>query len=112
MDWGQNMKLIIYDEVRDNIIDIYKYIARNSIKYAQITANNIYSSIFELKNSPYLGRYVPEIEDKRYLEIFYKNYRIVYEISQNTIYILFVVHAKRDFNSFYKSYIRKNKFYL
>ena len=89
------MLIIISDKTKTNITQIYDYIANNSIKYAQ---------------SPYLGRYVSEVKDKRLREILYKSYRIVYTISEetNTIYIHFVVHGKMDFQTFYNSYISKN----
>lgn len=104
------MKLIISSDVRDNISEIYDYIAKDSIKYANETVTNIYSRITELEISPYLGRYVPEFEIHKYRELLYKSYRIVYEISDETdsVYIHFVVHCKRNFNSFYKSYIKNH----
>lgn len=102
------MQLIISNDVRDDITEIYNYIAKDSIKYANETANNIYSRIAELESSPYLGRYVPELMDKQYRELIYKSYRIFYEVSteKDTVYIHFVVHGKRDFKSFYDSYMR------
>ena len=73
MDWGLDMKINIPKRVRNSIQEIHDYIARDSIMYAEITVKNIYSKIYELKASQYLGRYVPELEDKNYLEIIYKN---------------------------------------
>ena len=104
------MLIIISDKTKTNITQIYDYIANNSIKYANETSNNIYSLIYRLEQSPYLGRYVSEVKDKRLREILYKSYRIVYTISEetNTIYIHFVVHGKMDFQTFYNSYISKN----
>lgn len=97
------MNIIITNRARTNIDNIYNYIARDSITYANKTINNIYSIIQELKFFPYLGRYVPEISNKYYRERIYKNYRIIYRISENsnTIYILFLYHVKQDFKSFY-----------
>lgn len=108
------MKLHIHKEVSDEIHEIGNYIAKDSKRYAIETMENIYSTIYRLADSPYLGRYVLEIPDKQFLEIFYKSYRIVYKVSEetDTLHILFVIHCKRDFNSFYKSYISKNKFNL
>lgn len=102
--------LIISSQAKEDITQIYKYIVNNSIRYANKTSNNIYSLIYRLEDSPYLGRYVPEVKDKRLREVLYKSYRIVYTISEenNTVYIHFVLHSKRDFKSFYDSYISKN----
>lgn len=101
------MQIIISNRAKSNIDEIYMYIAKNSIKYANITINNISNDIDRLKYSPYLGRYVPEIDDKRYQEIIYKSYRIIYEIFEetNVIYIHFVLHGRRNLKSFFNSYI-------
>ena len=66
--------------------------------------------IENLKRFPYLGRYVPELAEKRYRELIYQNYRIIYEVSskEDTIFIHFIIHSRRDFKSFYDSYISKN----
>ena len=103
------MRIIISNEVRNDITEIYEYIARDSLKYANETIKNIYSRITELENSPYLGRYIPELLDKKYRELLYKNYRIVYSVleEKNIIYIYFVIHSKRDSKSFYNTYISK-----
>lgn len=86
------------------------YITWDSIKYANETSENIYSRIYELEKTPYLGRYVPELPDKHLRELIYKKYRIVYDISEDskTVYIHFVVHGSRSFKSFYNSYIKNN----
>lgn len=104
------MKVLMSDETHDDISSIFEYISRDSLKYANETASNIYSCINKLGISPYLGRYVPEFKDKRYREIIYKSYRIVYTVYEelDMVYIHFVIHGKRNLKSFYKSYISKN----
>lgn len=101
------MQVLISPRTLEDIDYIYHNSLQYSLKYANKTIDNLYSSIFYLENSPYLGRYVPEITNKKYLEIFYKSYRIIYSIyeSEQIIYIHFIVHAKRDFLSMYNSYI-------
>lgn len=102
--------LIISSKAKSDIKEIYNYIARNSIKYANKTIENIYAHIELLKFSPYLGRYVPGLSNKEHRELIYKSYRIVYSVYKetDTIYIHFVVHSKRDFNPFCNSYFSKN----
>lgn len=97
------MKVIMSNMARMNIKEIFYYIYNDSPKYAKETTNNIRKIIDRLKYSPYLGRYVPEIDDKRYREIIYKSYRIVYEIFEeiNVIHIHFVLHGKRNLKSFF-----------
>lgn len=104
------MKIIMYNEAKDNLAEIYKYIARDSIKYANKTIENIYARIEFLKFSPYLGRYVPELSNKEQRELIYKSYRIVYSVCKetNTIYIHSIIHSKRDFNPFCNSNFFQN----
>ena len=103
------MKLIIPSDVKEDILDIYYYIADSSIKNSNKTVDNIYYLLNKLKDYPYIGRYVPEFSEKRYRELIYKNYRIVYEVSieEDTIFIHFIVHSKRDFKSFFNSYLSR-----
>lgn len=106
----KSMKILISDDAHDDIDSIFEYISRDSIKYANETIRNIYSLIYELGNTPYIGRYIPELYDKHFREIIYKSYRIVYNVCEasNIVYINFIVHGKRNFKSFYNSYIRNN----
>ena len=104
------MQVLMSNEAHDDIDSIFNYISHDSIKYANETSANIYSRIYELEKAPYLGRYVPELSDNHFRELIYKNYRIIYDISEdlNTVYIHFIIHCKRNFESFYKSYIKNN----
>jgi len=108
------MKVLLSEEAHYDIDSIYEYISFYSQKYANQTVKRLYASINKLFHSPYLGRYVPEFSNKHYLELLHKNYRIVYSFieKENIVYIHFIVHAKRDINSFFKSYISKNKKYF
>lgn len=104
------MKVIISNEARNNIKEIFDYIALDSLKYAKETTQNIRSYIHRLKEFPYIGRYIPELLDKHYKqhrELIYKNYRIIYSVSENKneIYIHFVVHGARNFTQFFNSYL-------
>lgn len=104
------MQILISNEAHEDIASIFEYISRDSIEYANKTLENIYSRIYELSNSPYLGRLVPELSGNYFRELIYKSYRIIYDVSKDlsTVYIHFVVRDNRDFESFYKSYIKNN----
>lgn len=104
------MKTILSKMARQELINIFEYSSKISSNYAIKTVRGIRGFIKELEHSPYLGRYVPEVSDKSLRELIYKSYRIVYEIFENSniIYIHFIVNAKRDFNSIYKSYFKNN----
>jgi toxin ParE1/3/4 len=76
---------------------IFEYIARDSIFYAKKVVKNIVEKSMSLESSPRRGRMVPEINDPDIREIFIYSYRLMYQISPDNIYILGVIHAKRDF---------------
>lgn len=101
------MQIILSNEAQKDLNKIFEYISKDSLKYAIETDKNIRLSIHRLENLPYLGRVVPEILNKQYRELLYKSYRIVYSVfeEKNIIYIHFVIHGKRNFKSFYNSYI-------
>ena len=73
----KNIEVLISNDAHDDIASIFEYISNDSIKYANETVKNIYSLIYELKKTPYIGRYIPELYDKHFREIIYKSYRIV-----------------------------------
>jgi addiction module RelE/StbE family toxin len=77
--------------------DIYRYIEKDSRKYAQIQIEKILNSISLLKSFPSIGHKLPEFPNSSYSEIISGNYRIIYKISKNQdlIYIMSIIHGKR-----------------
>lgn len=103
------MKVILSNEAREDLNNIFHYISRYSLKHAIDNDENIILMIHKLEYAPYLGRYVQVNNDSKKLrEIIYKKYRIVYEVIEksNIIYIHFIIHYRRNFKSFYKSYLK------
>ena len=99
------MTVVVNDLARQSLIDIYYYNYQYSLKNAFETNENILLHIYNLEDSPYIGRYIPEISDKHFREIIYKKsrnstYIIMYYISENTekIYIFNIMNSKQDFN--------------
>ena len=99
------MHVIVEDSARNNLEDIYYYNFQYSLTNAIETDINIYELIESLADSPYIGRYIPEISDKRFREIIYRKtrhsgYRIMYYISEknDTIYVRNIINCRQDFN--------------
>ena len=76
---------------------IFQYIAMDSRSYAKKVVENIVEKSMSLDSSPRRGRVVPEINDPNIREIFIYSYRLMYQITGDNIYILGVIHGKRDF---------------
>lgn len=98
------MQIIISDDAKSAITDIFDYSYNISVNYASRIVNKIYDTIHDLQDSPYTGRYVPELTDKQYRERICEKYRIIYYISEtnNTIYVRYIFCARQNFNLFFK----------
>ena len=112
------MKVIVEDSAKENILNIFSYNSRYSIKNAIETNIDIQMYINNLANSPFIGRYIPEMSDKHFREIIYKKtrhsgYRIMYYISEksNTIYVFNIINSKQDFCSILKLHNYFNNYF-
>lgn len=76
---------------------IYEYIAVDSRQAAIWTLSQILAKITHLGDFPKIGRVIPEIGRETAREVFYKSYRIMYEITDAQIEIITVYHGSRDF---------------
>ena len=69
------MQIIISDDAKSAITDIYNYSYNISSNYANRIVNKIYDTIYDLQDSPYIGRNVPEFSDKQFRERICEKYR-------------------------------------
>lgn len=76
--------------------EIFDYIADDSIRYATITTNTIYQRVQPIMNNPFIGKIVPEFNEKLIRELMVGNYRIIYRIKSNIqVDVLRIYHAAR-----------------
>ena len=71
------------------------YIARDSPAIAQLFVNRIINSVIRLESFPLSGRIVPESRRESIREVIFRNYRIVYSLEDDKIYILTIFHASK-----------------
>ena len=112
------MNVVVNDLAKQSLIDINYYNYQYSLRNAIETNRNILFRIHDLEDSPYIGRYIPEMSDKRFREIIYKSsrhsgYRIMYYMSENTdtIYIFNILNSKQDFNRILKLHNYFNNYF-
>ena len=91
--------LIWTQEALDDIDSIAEYISRDSLYHAQNVVENIFDLGDSLLEQPKAGRIVPELQDPHVQERFIYSYRLIYEIKDNDIYILGVIHGIRILES-------------
>jgi|SRR4030042_3329131 len=91
------MVKIVWTELSTiDLKEIFDYIADDSIRYATITTNKIYNRVQPIADNPYIGRMVPEFDEKKIREIIEGNYRIIYRIKSDVqVDILRVYHTSR-----------------
>jgi plasmid stabilization system protein ParE len=78
---------------------IHDFIASDSKYYAKKVVLDILDKTNILEEYPRIGRKVPEIDDENIREIFAYSYRILYEIKSDKVYIIGIIHGRRDFTS-------------
>ena len=98
------MEISISNRAQSNIENIAEFTLKISTSYSNRVINEIYSTIYSIKDTPYIGRYVPEIEEKHYRERICGNYRIIYVVSKkhNTIFIRYILSGKQNSNLFFE----------
>jgi len=57
--------------------------------------DRIFEMVEHLKLFPEIGRAVAEADDPRVRELNYKNYRIIYQIKEEYLEIITVIHGSR-----------------
>jgi toxin ParE1/3/4 len=82
---------------RDDLKAIYDYIARDSKRYAIRVTQDIRDRAKTLSEFPQLGKSVAEIGEEHVREINMYSYRLMYEVTPDTIYIHGVIHMRRNF---------------
>ncbi|MBU0568752.1 type II toxin-antitoxin system RelE/ParE family toxin [bacterium] len=83
---------------RDSIEDlkeICRFIALDSPYYAKIFNDRVFEVVEYLELFPKLGRRVPESDDPNVRELIYKAYRIIYQIKEDCLEIITVIHGSR-----------------
>lgn len=82
-------------EAIEDLESIAEYIARDSGNYARAVVTEILSVSRNIRESPLIGRVVPEVGDESIRERFIYSYRLVYRVESDLILIVAVIHGKR-----------------
>lgn len=96
------MKYNIYiiSDAENDIVTIYNYILTyDCVENAEYLLNKIEETCLSLANLPDRGHVPPELERLgifTFKEIHFKPYRIIYEISGNTVYIHCILDGRRS----------------
>ena len=79
-----------------NLEDIANYIAQDAPFYAIHFVERILEEIEKLADFPRLGRVVPEFRQEHIRELIFHNYRFVYSIKEDIVFIISISHGSVD----------------
>ncbi|WP_299249824.1 type II toxin-antitoxin system RelE/ParE family toxin [uncultured Cytophaga sp.] len=84
------------DNAVQDLNDIAEYISKDSIRYAELTVQELFESVDILEKYPNFGTIVQEFQNEKFRQIIKGNYRIVYQlVNENVIHILTVHNCAR-----------------
>ena len=86
-------------EAEEDLLEIYKFVAvQDSFGNAESLFDNLFKKCVSLKDYPNRGHIPPELAgvSNTYMEIHFKPYRIIYEISGNNVFIHCVLDGRRE----------------
>ncbi len=93
-------KVFLTNDAAKDLDDIYEYIyVYDSPGKAEYVLNQIEKAIHNLKTFPERGSYPSELLNlgvKQYREIYFKPYRLIYQIRKEAVYIMLIKDGRRD----------------
>lgn len=89
---------IVWSEISEaDLDDLYDYIARDVLYYAEQFVERLIEAVGVLQAHPQLGRRVPEAESREDVrELIFQSYRVIYLVESEQVSILTVIHGSRD----------------
>lgn len=90
------MNIILTELALENLENLKAYISNDSPKYAMVFIKRLLEQIEHLKSFPLIGRILPKQNNENLRELLFHSYRIIYMIKDEQIFILTVVHGKKD----------------
>ncbi len=85
------------DPARVDLRSIHNYIAHDSRYYAKKVTQDIAAKTDILNELPLMGKIVPELNNVNIRELSLYSYRILYEIKDQDLFVLAVIHKRRNF---------------
>jgi toxin ParE1/3/4 len=85
---------------RKDLLAIHGYIAgHDSMENANRVARQIVSATLSLRELPLRGSFPPELAsmgNRRFRQIFFKPYRILYRVQAQTVFVLAIADGRRE----------------
>lgn len=72
------------------------YIVKDSPYFAAAFVREVREAARSLAHLAERGRVVPELENRSIRELFVRNYRLIYQVTEQSVYIVGFIHGARD----------------
>lgn len=92
-------------EARQDLVEIWEYIAKDSVRRADLVLGHLYDSFVQLVQSPGVGHYRKDLADARHRFWTAHSYVVVYRWQTTPLQIIAVVHGARHLEAFLASRI-------
>lgn len=97
------MRAIVFNaKARGDLLDIWEYIAAESVDVADRVVGRIEADIAQLAQMPGMGHQRADVKDPRLLFWMVRPYVIVYRHTRRTLYVVRVLHGARDFRRVFR----------
>lgn len=80
----------------DDLSEVAQFVARDAPFYAAAIVRQARAAALSLCRSAHRGRIVPECEEPSIREIFVKSFRLIYQVTDDSIFVLAFVHGARE----------------
>ncbi len=91
----------------DDLEKAASYFEKDSPRYASILVQESFQAAKSLQQWFERGRIVPEVGNENIRELFVMNYRLVYQITPEFVFILGFIHGSRYLETIWKSQKKK-----
>jgi toxin ParE1/3/4 len=89
------MKVIYLQTAVEDLASIYKYIRRDSVKYAKLEVQKVKAFAESIKNQPLAGKLYQTMHGKEVRSIVFGHYILFYTMEESRISILTIHHHAR-----------------
>lgn len=86
------VKVIWTDSAIEDLQSIGEFIAKDSVRYAELTVQELFTTVDILEDYPKAGPIVPEFQTESIRQLIRGNYRIIYSIIDDSRIDILTVH--------------------
>ena len=92
------MRIIWAPIALDRAEEAARYIAGDRPAAAAKWIDELFDAVSDLKTFPHKGRMVPEVGRTEIREVLFGQYRVIYRLEENRLFVLTVRHQRRHFS--------------